>query len=190
MSEQPGRYQRSFSGLLASLLVTVLVIGAFVGFRAAFREEVEREPEAIDYVASVGYAQDSGLEIVYPDELPDGWIATSVDLVPGSTPAWGLGLLTDEGRFVGLRQEDAAVEDLLATYVDEDPNEIQRLGEQPIDSALSPVWEAYTDSGGDRAYSAEVDGAVVLVYGSAPDEDVRALVEELTTEPVDARPQA
>jgi hypothetical protein len=190
VSEQPGRYQRSFSGLLASLLVTVLVIGAFVAFRAVFREEVENRPEPVDYVAAVGQAQDAGLTIVHPSSLPEDWTATSIDFAPGADPAWGMGMLTADGQFVGLRQERADLDQLLATYVEEDPNELQRLGEVSLDSPLAPVWSAFTDSGGDRAYAAEVDDQVVLAYGSASQEELETLVELLTTDPVDQRPPA
>ena len=42
-------YQRSASGLVGALLVTLLVIGAFVAFRALNRDELEVGPEAVDY---------------------------------------------------------------------------------------------------------------------------------------------
>jgi hypothetical protein len=180
VSGQAGRYQRSFSGLIGAIVITLVAIGAFVAVRALVRDDVEQEPQAIDYLESVGFAQESGVEVVYPAALPRGWIATSVDLVPGERPAWGLGLLTDDERFVGVRQEDETLDDLLPVYVDE---EVRELPPEKVDSQVAQTWQVFEDDGGDRAYAAEVGDTTVLVYGSAGELDLRTVVEALTTEP-------
>ena len=54
MSEQPGRYQRSTSGMVGALLVTLLAILAFVAFRACNRTDLEVKPDHVDYLAQVG----------------------------------------------------------------------------------------------------------------------------------------
>ena len=41
-----------------------------------------------------------------------------------------------------------------------------------------------SDEGGDLAYTAELDGDVVMVYGSAGEEDLQVVLERLSTEPV------
>lgn len=42
MSEQPTRrYERSFSGLVGAMIVTVLFVLAFVAWRALFRADVD-----------------------------------------------------------------------------------------------------------------------------------------------------
>lgn len=179
MSEQPGRYSRSVAGLVAALLVTLLAIGGLVTLRELFRDDLVRDPEPLDYLAVVGQAQGSGADVVYPRSVPDGWIATSVDLAAGDRPEWGIGFLTDEERFVGLRQEDSSVEDLLATYVDEETRE---LAEVRIVSEVADNWRVFEDDGGDRAYAAETGGEVVLVYGSAPQGDLELTVGRLTTQ--------
>lgn len=183
MSEQPGRYQRSTAGLIGAILITLAVIIAFVVFRSVFRDQVEQEPEPVDWQASVGFAQESGTEIVYPRSVPDSWTATSVDLDPGDPPAWGLGFLTGDTLFVGLRHEDASLDDLLETYVEEKTAELRELEEQQLDSDVASTWQVFEDTGGDRAYAAEVGDRVVLVYGSAPAADLELVVERLTTEP-------
>lgn len=63
MSEQPGRYQRSFSGMLGALVVLLLVIGGFVAFRAVTRDDLEVEVETVDYLETVGFAQDGDLTV-------------------------------------------------------------------------------------------------------------------------------
>lgn len=183
MSEtgRPGRYQRSGGGLLAALLITVVGVVAFLGFRALVRTDLEVEPESVDYLETVGLAQDAGVRPVYPASLPDGWIATGVEVEPGDEPAFGVRMLTDDEQFVGVRQAAESVTALLSTYVDEETAE-----EEPIevDGSVASTWEGYSDDGDDLAYAAEVGEETVLVYGSASASDLRAVVESLTDEPV------
>lgn len=178
MSEQPGRYQRSASGMVGAMIVLLLGIGAFVGFRALNRDELEVSPEAVDYLTAVEAAQAESWDVAYPQSLPEGWRATSLDAVPGR--AWGIGFLTP-GGFAGLQQSADSLPELLRTYVDDETEQRESVD---LDSALASRWDSYADEGGDLAYAAEVDGQQVLVYGSAPAADLRALAEALTTEPV------
>jgi hypothetical protein len=176
-SGNAGRYARTTNGLIASLVVTVLAVCAFVALRAFNSDDLEVKPETVDYLEAVDAAQGAGLSVVYPPSLPQGWQATSIDFVPGNHLAWGVGMLTDDGKFAGVRQENASVEDLLGTYVDENPTE-----GDPVDTpgAIAPTWQTWSDSGGDHAFSADVHGDTVLVYGSADVAALRDLLERLT----------
>jgi hypothetical protein len=182
VSDQGGRYQRSFGGLVGAMVVTLVAIGGFVAFRAVNRDLPDGSPDPIDYLEQVGYAQEADIDVVYPAALPDGWYATSVTLGQEQPPAWGIGMLTDTGAFVGIRQEQDDVDDLLATYVDED--HVDDAPSVSVEGSVAPEWQGFTDKGGDRAYAAEVDGETVLVYGSASEADLRQVLEQLTTEPV------
>ena len=82
MSEQPGRYQRSASGMVGAMLVTLLAILAFVVFRACNRTDLEVGPDHVDYLAQVGYAQRSGADLVYPASLPAGVCDAGESAVP------------------------------------------------------------------------------------------------------------
>jgi Protein of unknown function (DUF4245) len=175
------RYQRSAGGMAGALIVTVLAVVAFVGFRALNREPLEVEPEPVDYLPVVAQAQQLGGEPAYPPRLPDGWIATSVDLRSGEAGAWGLGLLTDTDTFAGVRQGGDSLDGLLQTYVDENPTEGEAV---EIDTEVATRWRTFSDGGGDRAYAAEVAGQPLLVFGSATDADLRLLLSLLTTAPV------
>jgi Protein of unknown function (DUF4245) len=181
VTEQGGRYQRSASGLLGALLVTLLVIGAFVAFRALNRDELEISPESVDYLEQAGLAQEAGLDVVYPGELPDGWQATNVEVAPGERPVWAVSLLTDAQRYVGIRQEDEQLDDLLATYVDED---VEVRPDVRVEGSVAREWQVFEDDGGDLAYAAELGDEIVMVYGSAGEEDLRLVLERLTREPV------
>ncbi|MCR1784227.1 DUF4245 family protein [Nocardioides carbamazepini] len=184
-SGSPGRYQRSVVGLVTSLVVTVVAIAGLLYFMGVFRSELEIEPEAVDYVETVQSAQQAGLTPIYPATLPKDWIATGVDVTPGDDPVFMIRMLTDGGKFVAVRQEDSSVTALLSRWVDEKT--------EPADGYTVPAdvpapvardWKGYADDGGDSAYAAEVGDETVLVFGSAPAEDLRAVVDVLVTTPI------
>ncbi|NYE35397.1 hypothetical protein F4692_000501 [Nocardioides cavernae] len=177
MSEQPSRYNRSFSGMTGALIVTVVVVVAFVAWRSLFRGETDDTVVPVDWRDSVEVAQGANLRVVHPRELPDGWTATSVDLRAGDDPRWGLGVLTDEGRFVGIRQQDTSVDELVRSYVDE---KAEAGDDATVESEITDTWQTWSDSGGDHGFSTEVDDEAVLVYGSAPVEDIEAYLGLLT----------
>lgn len=177
---RPARYPRTANGLIGSLIVTVLLVGGFVALRGAISDDLEVKPTAVDYLAAVGFAQESGFDVVYPDSLPTGWMATSLDFVPGDRPAWGVGMLTDTGTFAGVRQEDSSLSRLLETYVDEESVEGDPI---TVSGSVAAQWRSFSDSGGDLAFAAEVGEHVVLVYGSASEDDLRLVLESLTDRP-------
>jgi hypothetical protein len=167
--------------MVGALAVTLLVIGAFVAFRAVNRDELEVRPESIDYLEQAGLAQEAGLDVFYPRDLPKGWQATRVEVVPGTRPVWAVSLLTDDQRYVGIRQEDDQLDDLLETYVD---TNVQKLPDVRVDSSVAREWHVFRDEGGDLAYAAERGDEVVMVYGSAGEDDLRLVLDRLTTQPV------
>ena len=183
-TERPGRYQRSTSGLIGALAILLLVIGAFVVFRSVFRDELEVEPEAVDYLEIVAQVQQAGGEVFYPASLPDGWRATSATYDP-ATGAFGLGLNTDDERFVGLRQADTDLRSLLSTYVD---NEVDGGSETTVETAAGDTWQTWSDDGGDHALSTEVAGEQLLVYGSAGEDELREFAQLLTDESLTDQP--
>ena len=95
-------------------------------------------------------------------------------------PRWALGVLTDEGRFVGIRQQDTSVADLVELYVDEDA---EAGADATVTSEISDTWQTWSDDGGDVGYSTELGDEALLVYGSAPAEDVEAYLGLLTRSP-------
>lgn len=172
-----GRYQRSASGMVGAMVATLLVVLAFVAFRAVTRDDLEIEPEPVAYLSVVERAEAEGHQVVHPPELPVGWIATSAELVPGDGVEWGMGVLTGDGDYVGLRQEPASPADLVETYVDEAATE---EGQVRIEGPLGGTWQEWSDEGGDLGYTTEVRGDTVLVYGSASAEELRAFAGLLT----------
>ena len=190
--EQPSRYNRSFGGLLAAMVVTVLFVGAYVGFRALTRDQPDIEPESVHYLSCVADLQGTDTTVAYPVALPAGWIDSSVGFTRGDPPSWRMGILTDRGEFVGVVQEKKSVSDLLSTYVDKSPDPgDDTAAENTLGVA---TWQTWSDQGGDHAFSVVLDsgplaGETLLVYGSAPVEDQEALIGLLTLDPL-ANPQS
>jgi hypothetical protein len=182
-SGRPGRYQRSFGGMVGAMVIIVVVVVAFVTFRALVSDPPEAEPNEVDYLEFVELAQrETDLRPVYPAELPDGWTATRAEVLPGDPAGFDLALLTGDEEFVGVVWSGDSVDMLLEERVDDE--EIEEADPLRVTGSVAMSWEGYADPGGDLAYAAEVGERIVLVYGSAPADDLRTIVESLTTDPV------
>jgi len=184
---RPGKYQRSAGGLIGALVLTAVAVLLATWVLGWFRNDLEIEPDRVDYLDVVSGLQDAGLHPVYPAELPEGWFATDAVVPSGDGGGFELDLLRDdEDAFIGLRQAtDLSTTGLLELYVDEEPVEGDPVR---VDSVVEE-WETWTDDGGDTAYVAELpaDGDAterVIVYGSASPAELRDVLERLTTEPV------
>jgi hypothetical protein len=167
--------------MVGAMIVMVALVMAFVVVRGLNRNDPTIEPDHVDYLDVVrGVARADGEPVAYPPRLPDGWFATSASF--GKDGIWSLSLLTDEEHFVGVRQSrtSESVEDLVATYVDDAATEGDPV---TLDSPLAPTWRSFTDSGGDYALAAQVDDSIVLVVGTAPEQEIRDLTASLTMDP-------
>lgn len=173
----PGRYERSFSGLVAAMLVLVVVVLGIVGYRALFREELEVDPAAVDYRDAGEAVARAGIPVVVPGALPEGWIATSAEVERGAPPVWRLGVLTDDERFVGLRQGEQDADELLgSTYPDLEATAVDVV--RVPQAAVATEWQAW-EVGDDLAWAARVGETTVLVHGSASAAELAAFVASL-----------
>ncbi len=176
---KPGRYDRSFGGLVGSMIVLVLVVFAIVIFRGAFRDTPEYEPPDIDYVQVVTSVQQLGLKPIYPPELPEGWSVKTASFQSGDRPAFELVFTTDDERTVGVHQQDSSEGDLLDTYVGTGASE---TGET-LTTDLG-TWTGWQDTDADRAWTTELGDETVLVYSSGDPDALVTFVESLTTKPL------
>ncbi|QCX26712.1 DUF4245 domain-containing protein [Nocardioides jishulii] len=178
VSQSPGRYQTSMAGMVGAMIVLIGCVLAFVAFRETSREVPQVEPEAIAWQDAVTALANEGYAIIAPNGLPDGWIATNIRSRPGDPPVLELSMLTDEEKFVGYRQDDERLEDMLETYVDKKA----RPGE-PVEVTggdFAGEWETWSDEGGDHALVRDLGDQRLMVYGSAPTEDLVELASRLT----------
>jgi hypothetical protein len=174
VTEQPSRYQRSFSGMVGAMLILVVVVFAFVIFRAVNRNDVADPVRAIDYVGVADYAgEQAPYELLVPDPLPEGWIATSAEFTAGPASGWHLGLLTEDRSYVGVEQAVDSARALVREHVDADA---VRGEDVTIDGQ---VWQAWTDAGGDTGLVAEGDDVTTLVVGTIDQAELIAFVDSL-----------
>ncbi len=180
---KPGRYDRNANGLIASLIVTVVVVVLFVGLRTlVYGDTPELTPENVDYSASVAEVQLSGETVVYPAALPPGWITTNFNIDRDRRSTYGFTLLTPEERFVGVQQETRSTQALLERLINENPVDEDRT--YAAAGSVAPQWEIYSDEGGDLAYVANLGEQTIVVYGSAGADAMEVVVESLTTTPI------
>lgn len=177
---KPGRYQRSFGGLIGSMIVLVLIVFGIIAFRGAFRDNPEYQPPDIDYREMVVSIQQLGLEPVYPASLPTGWTVKDASFDSGSRPAVDMVFSTDDERTAGVHQEDVSERDLLGTYVGEGATESGETLTTPVGT-----WTGWDDTDSDHAWTTEVGDDTVLVYSSGDPEELTRLVESLTTRKLD-----
>jgi len=160
VSGQAGRYQRSFGGMVGAMVVLVLLILAWVGFRALTSSQPPNPVQTVDYAQEVPLAKKTAtFDLVAPPRLPDGWRATTVSFVDTQPQHWHLGLLTDSGRYVGLEQGEEPVQAFVSRYVDKDA---QRGG--PVSVAGHP-WGSWSDARGDLALVRRAGSTTTLVVG-------------------------
>ena len=172
MEEQPGRYQRSFAGMVGAMILLLAVIAAFVVFREANRTEPADPVEAIEWRGAASYArQEADFAVLAPRRLPEGWIATSVRFGRQDEQSWHLGFLTDEREYVGLEQTEDSPSTMVEDFVDE---EAERGEDVVVDGA---TWEAWSDEE-DEALVREGEDVTTLVVGTVSQDE---LVEFLGT---------
>jgi hypothetical protein len=181
VSESAGRYQRSMSGMVGALIVTVGVIIAFVVFRAVNRDDLEIDRDAIDYLSLVESLQESDLlDPVYPPALPVDWKAVDATF-DAEDLTWSLDLNTEDSEFIGVVQSKLGLDELLETHVDDDTDEGAAV---TLDSPLATTWSTFSDDGGDYAIAAEVKGFTVLVFGTADEDQIENLASSLVSRPL------
>lgn len=181
MSGRSGRYERSMAGMVGAMGVTLVLILGFVLFRAVNREDLHYEPEPVDYLPVVeGIQASTPLMPAYPPVLAEGWVAT-LAAWENDTLTWRLNLLTDEGRFLGVRQSRRQLGDsLVEQYVDEDAQQGATI---ELGGALAGEWVEWSD-GSDYALVRETGDEALLVVGTGSEDEVRDLAESLVVRPV------
>jgi hypothetical protein len=174
MSEAPGRYQRSFSGLAASLVVLLLVIFGFVGFRALFRDNPSTPVQPVQYKQSAAYAKRTApFPVLAPRRLPHGWIATSVSYDEIGQKSWHMGLLTGQRHYVGLEQSRTPVSSMVKEFVDEHATQGKDV------TVGGRRWQTWTDSGHDLALVRQDPKVTTLVVGPVALSTISTFIDTL-----------
>ncbi|HEY6935257.1 MAG TPA: DUF4245 domain-containing protein [Marmoricola sp.] len=180
-AERPGRYQRSPRGMLVALVVVVFAVAGFVGLRGLGRDSGAVPVQTVDYHGWVKSGRDDGkLLTLAPRQLPKGWRATSVDYATGTDPRWHLGVLTDQGRYIGLEESWASAAQMVQQYVDQNASRGKAV------TIAGRHWQVWTDPGGDYAVVDTRPSPVrrhpetVLVVGDADPSVIRRFAGSLS----------
>ena len=183
--ERPGpRPPQTFGAMAGALVFLLLVVIGWVVFRAVTSDHKTTPIRTVDWTAwaKAGRA-DQVLALYAPKALPSGWRATSVTYVGGNQPQWHLGMLTDQGKYVGIEESRTTTTKLVEQFVD--PNAVRgkdvRIG--------GDTWQTWSESGGDHALVRFLDVGgrpyeAVLVGGSASQATVEQFVGTLDSGPV------
>lgn len=181
MSQQrPNRYELPLTSMVGAMGLLLVCIFGYVGFRALVRDNEPTPVEAVDYSGWVKAGRQEGALAVLSPTLPKGWKATSAKYTPGTDPHWHLGVLTDGGKYIGLEESLASVDDQVQEFVDPDAKAGAKV---TVDGV---TWQSWTDGGGDYALTSTRKAPrgkypeTVLVSGSAGADDVKAFVGSLT----------
>jgi hypothetical protein len=160
--------------MIGAMVVLLLVVGAFVLFRDVNRNAPADPAQAVDFERPAQYARTTAdFPLLAPDQLPEGWIATSVTFEDGKRQAWHLGTLTDEQRYVGLEQARRPVATMVEQYVDEEAVQ----GEDVVIDGVA--WQTWTDEGDDLALVRKADDVTTLLVGRVPQETLEELLQTL-----------
>ncbi len=171
--------QRTYAGMAGAMIVVVALVLGWVGFRALTDDQPEIPIRTVDWSSWAETGRADGVLLLYaPEELPPGWRATSVRYIPGNNPRWQLGMLTDNGRYVGIEESRVSVKNLVHQYVDDDAVQ----GDDVVIDGVT--WQSWRDKGGDYALSQRIEvtdgpSQSILVVGSAPAAEIRAFAATL-----------
>lgn len=179
---RPGKYQRSAFGLIVALVTTVVLIAVVMWLMSLFRHKTEVKPPHVDYRSVVADAQEGGLTVVYPASLPTGYFATQAT-VPTDGDGFEIDLLDGDAAdsdYIGVVEAKSSLPELVQANV-----QGAHAGSTYVvgDSAAHPLarnWAVYRGSGGNAGYAAKVGSLNVVVYGQAPAQDMRQVVDSLT----------
>ena len=170
---QPGRYQRSFSGMVGAMVLLVLVIGAYVVVRDLNRNDPDNPVEPVDWQPAATYAREQAdFPLLAPQRLPEGWIATSVRFGNGEEQTWHLGALSDQEHYVGLEQSQDSTSAMVDQFVDP---EAEADGEVTVSGETWQVWRDETDT----ALVQESDEVTTLVVGTVDQDQLEDYVDLL-----------
>jgi len=178
----PGRAGLRMRDMVGAVVVLVAIIGAVMGFYGSC--SFSPGGPTIDS-ASVPSADASGQLTrtartvafsVREPAVPSGWRANSAGTSPVGAGASGdvvvrVGWVTSSGAYLQLSQSGGAAADVLVKETGQD--------EAPAASGSVEVagvtWTSYPGRRDEPAWVTELDGAVVLITGSAPDSEFRQL---------------
>jgi hypothetical protein len=186
----PGRTGLRMRDMVGAVVVLVAIIGvvmAFYGSCSFSPGGPKVDPASAPTADAAGQLSRTARSVTFPvrsPAVPDGWRANSASTSSVGSGASGdvivrVGWLTSSGAFVQLSQSGGEVADVL----------VEETGQEKAPTAAGSVevdgvtWTSYPARREEPAWVTELDGAVLLITGSASEADFRELataVQEAT----------
>lgn len=164
----------SLADMLRSIFVIGLLILALAGLGVWFQVRPETKVQAVDYATAAKAARGvSSFKILTPSSLPNGWKATTVRYAAGAKGSWHLGVLTDDGKYVGLEQTGAGILTALQDYSpDTTPRGTSAIG--------GFTWQVRQSTNGETTLVREEGGITIIVTGTAAKSVLETYAASLT----------
>lgn len=161
------------ANMLRSLLPLVVICLLLVGWQA-FRSSGDVGVRTVDPSSTVQLAAArAGYDLQVPTDLDEGYRPTSARTDAGAAEEGDpvtleIGYLTPEEGFAGFVVSDDRDADPVADVLD-------GAEEEGVVDVAGREWTRSTTVRGETALSLEIDGATVLVTGSAPDDELETV---------------
>lgn len=158
--------------IVRSMVVIGIIILALYGVGQLFSSGEKAKVDTVDYASVVEQARPAAtFPLAAPTSLPQGWRATSARY---QTNGWHLGVLTDDGDYVGLEQVRSSVDRAVEQFAD---------GSKPAGTAevAGQTWTVRSGPNGRWTYVRSEDGLTTLVNSSASRAVVEDYIESLST---------
>lgn len=164
---------------LGDIFRTVLVMGALVlGIWLVASLLFTRTPDDpvrdVDLAADVRAARGAAANpLLAPSALPDGWRPNGDRFDPAGTQPWHIGMLTDDGEYIGLEQQRRSAAEMIKAFA--------RGSRADGTVELGGVtWERRIGPGRQVAYLRHVGDSVAIVISDAAPADIEAYVASLS----------
>lgn len=173
MQRKPNRYELPMMTIVAAMLVTLVVVIGFVLVRGALRTNEPTQVPTVEYSHLLQSGKEDGkLLMLSPQPMPSGWRATSAQYRGGAGPTWHLGILTSDGKYVGIDEARSSVGDLVAKVVRE-PEQGEPV---EIDGT---TWQSWRGETGDYALTRAEEDVAIVVRGTTAATVVQGFVKRL-----------
>lgn len=158
--------------IFRSIAVLGLIVLALYGIGRFFTSEPEQVTASVDWKPAAESAQKAAdYAVLAPDELPDGWHATSARYDP-ATGRWKLGILDGDDKYLGIDQSTESAKTVLKRLAD---------GSEPAGSAKvgDRVWSVNAGPGDRITYVNDDDGVTSAVTGTVEQAELESYIATL-----------
>lgn len=163
---------------LGDMLRSILLIGALLlglaGLGYWFQVKPDNTVESVDYVTALEAARgDASFEVLAPATLPKGWKATTVRYKTGGPGQWHLGVMTDEGEYIGLEQSAIGTQPAIDRFAPE----TEPKGSTEV---AGHTWQLRQSKRGETTLVRDEGDITIIVTGTASRKVIEDYAASLT----------